>query len=401
MGVLKYETLRFSTDKNILRVVFMRYFTFTIPIEDVRKIGAFDVEQNGIIFHDKNERKFHNKFQFLLAKGFKQLQSVVTGKPATYIHRNSGIPLIGSRYIGIQDRGTNFLEVKPITGCTMGCIFCSVDEGIGSKKAHDFVVEKEYLVHETKKLLDFKKCDDMQIYINVHGEPLLYYDIVGLVHDLATIQRVKNITLITTGILLTKELIDELVSAGLTAFNISISAMDAALAKTIMGTKAYDIKKIKYLANYAASKVKTIIAPVWVDDINDAEMEKIIAFSKSLNIPIRIQKFCYNSFGRNPVEEISWKEFFEKIKGLEKKTGVSLMDSTQSYMLAKTKELIKPFKKGEIIEADIVSIGRYSHERLCTAKDRLISVPKCNKDKGKVRIRILKTTHNIFVGEIC
>ncbi|MEK6867791.1 MAG: radical SAM protein, partial [Nanoarchaeota archaeon] len=84
---------------------------------------------------------------------------------------------------------------------------------------------------------------------------------------------------------------------------------------------------------------------------------------------------------------------------LEKKTGVKLKEDTEKYTLEKTKEYPVPFKRREILEAQIVSPGRYFHEKLCVARERLISVPMCKTQSGKVKIRILKTTHNIIVAE--
>jgi uncharacterized protein len=399
MATLTFETLRFSKREKVLRVVFLKNFVFTIPLADVLKIGNFAVDKGDIIFDNVSEKRARNKFMMLIERGFGHLEGILTRKPTTYIHQNSGIPLIGSRYVGIMDRGTNFIEIKPITGCTMGCTFCSVDEGIGSKKAHDFVVERDYLVSETAKLLAFKDCDNIHVYINVHGEPLLYADIVGLVEDLAALEWVNDITIITTTVLLTERLVDDLALAGLTEFNVSISAMDVEQGKILMGTKAYNIEHVKKIVRYAAGKVKTSIAPVWMDGINDDEMEKIIAFAQEIDVPVRIQKFCHNKFGRNPIEEISWEDFYEKIAALEKKTGATLKEDESSYKLTETKELERPFKKGQTIEAQIVSVGRYTHERLCVAGDRLITVPKCRKDKGKMKVKILRTTHNVFVGE--
>lgn len=399
MATLTFETLQFSKHADSVRVTFLKYYTFSLANEELEKIGSFSVTDHSITFPDTPEKKVLHRFQILLEKGFAELRGTVTKKPTIYIHQNSGIPLWGSRFIGIQDRGTNFLEVKPITGCTMGCTFCSVDEGIGSKKNYDFIVEREYLINEVRKLLEFKQCPNIHIYINVHGEPLLYADMVGLIHDLRAISWVKEITIITTAVLLTEQLVDQLTDAGLTEFNVSISAMDTAAAKDIMGTKAYDISHVKKIVAYAAKKVKTTIAPVWVEGINDSEMEKIVAFGKEIHCPIRIQKFCLNKFGRNPAEELSWDEFFAKIAALEMKTGAQLKEDISAYTLEKTKEYPVPFQRKEVVEAQVIGPGRYLNERLCVCRDRLISVSPCRKDSGKIKVRILRTTHNVIVGE--
>ncbi len=399
MATLTYETLQFREQENALKVIFLKAYYFLLTHEELHALGTYSITDNSITFPELNEKKLLHKFNILIEKGFQNLIGVYTRKKTFYIHKNAGIPLIGTRFIGIQDRGSNFLEVKPITGCTMGCTFCSVDEGIGSKKGYDFFVEREYLVEETKKLLDIKECSNIHIYINVHGEPLLYPEIVELVADLKAIEWVKEITIITTAALLTEAMIDQLAKAGLTELNVSISAIEVDAAKKIMGNPAYNIDHVKKLVSYAAKKMHVTIAPVWVDNINDEEMEKIIAFGKEIHCPVRIQKFCHNKFGRNPVEEISWDEFFKKIEALEKKTGIKLKEDVEKYTLETTKEYPVPFKRRETIEAPIIGSGRYFHEKLCVAGDRLISVPMCKKQQGTIKIRILKTTNNIIVGE--
>ncbi|MFA6889023.1 MAG: radical SAM protein [Candidatus Woesearchaeota archaeon] len=400
MATLTFETLQFREQTEGVKIIFHGSFYCLIPHEALSKLGKYVLKDKSIEFPNAHEKKVQHTFSMLLETGFQNLYSVFTGKKTIYVHKNSGIPLLGTRFIGIQDRGTTFLELKPLTGCTMGCIFCSVDEGIGSKKTTDFFVEREYLVEETQKLLDFKKCHDIHIYINLHGEPLLYPELTTLITDLKAIQWVKKVTLITTAALLTKEKINEFVIAGLDELNISLSAMDDTLAKKIMGNPAYSISHVTEMIHAAHKKIKVTIAPVWVDGINDAEMEKIIAFAQKNNCIVRIQKFCYNKGGRNPIEEITWDEFFSKIEQLEKKTGMKLKEDIEAYPLKKTVEYPVPFKRKEVVEATIISAGRYCHERLGVSRNRLISIPSCKKESGKIKIRITHSTHNVIIGEI-
>ena len=50
------------------------------------------------------------------------------------IREEDNIPLIGAHLFGIIDRGTNVLQIRAITGCPLKCIYCSVDEGVISRK---------------------------------------------------------------------------------------------------------------------------------------------------------------------------------------------------------------------------------------------------------------------------
>jgi uncharacterized protein len=399
MTKLSFETLKFYDKGEYIRVNFLRNYELRLNKVDLERIGPVSVDEkevNSINFEDVSESKAEKKFMFLLTNGFKDLINIYTNKKTTYIHRNSGIPLIGTRFIGIHDRGSTLLEIKPLTGCNANCVFCSVDEGKDSKKSYDFVVEKDYLVEETAKLLKFKGKEGIHIYINPHGEPLLYYDIVELIRDLKKIEFVDEITIITNGMLLTKELIDELAKAGLSTLNISISGYEIDKAKELMSTKAYDIDKIKEILKYAKDKIKVIITPVWIDGLNDKEIEKLIQFAKEDGLEIQIQKFCYNKGGRNPSKGIEWDDFFEKLKVLEEKYKIKLIQDT--FKLDKTKEYSCPFKKDEVIKAEVISFGRYKTEKIAVAEGRCILVQDCFKN-GKIKLKISHIKDNIIIGK--
>lgn len=229
------------------------------------------------------------------------------------------------------------------------------------------------------------------------------------------IKGIHRVSIITSGSLLTEQFIDELAAAGLTHLNLSLNAYDAEEAKQLAGTPAYNAERIRKLAEYAVAKhrgkLQLIIAPVWVDGQNDAQIEKLIEYGKRLDVSVRIQKFCINKHGRNPADEISWEEFFAKLAALEQKHGVKLQEET--YKLERTKEFPKPFEKGDMVKARIVCKGRNPRERYAVAGskkgavqefgisgDRLICVQQCTRNDGEiVKIRITKDAHNVFYGE--
>ena len=45
------------------------------------------------------------------------------------IDKKSNIPLYGVDFLGIIDRGTNIIELKPITTCNLKCKYCFVRSG--------------------------------------------------------------------------------------------------------------------------------------------------------------------------------------------------------------------------------------------------------------------------------
>ena len=154
MAELTFRDLSFEKENDKVRVNFLRLFYCYLKEDSLRKIGQFDINKSSIVFKNVNENSARKKFDFLLYNSFKSLKNKLNNKTTIYIHQSSGIPLIGTNYFGLIDRGTNIIEVKPITSCNISCVFCSVDEGHYSRRKVDFVVEKDYLVNEFRKIIE-------------------------------------------------------------------------------------------------------------------------------------------------------------------------------------------------------------------------------------------------------
>lgn len=402
MAIIQFKDISFENFEDKIKVNFLKIFYFYLDKSLLNKISKFKINKNKITFDNVSEQKAQRKFNFLLEQGFRNLKNKITGRKAIYLHKNSNIPLIGSVYFGIIDRGTNIIEVRPITGCNLNCIYCSVDEGTPSKREMDFVVEKDYIVDELKKLVSFKNIGDVEAHINAQGEPLLYADMVDLIKDIRKIKAVKTISMDTNGTLLTKKLVDRLAEAGLTRVNLSLNALSQSTAKRI-ANKPYNLKKVLEIAAYIPKRLDLIIAPVFLPGYNGEEMPNLIEFAKKIKAgkncpPIGIQNFFDYKFGRNPVKSMPIEVFFKKIKELERKHDINLTVKG-GFEVIRAKELPKPFKRKEVVEAEVVLPGRLRNEKLAIAKNRLISIPNCYKE-GRVKVRITRAKHNIFFGEL-
>jgi len=286
------------------------------------------------------------------------------------------------------------IELKPNTGCNLNCIFCSVDEGKSSRRLIDYVVEKGYLVEELKKIIEFKQ-KKVDIYINPQGEPLLYADLVELVRDISKIKNINIISIITNATLLNKKKLDELINAGLNQINISINALDESLSKKLAGTKNYNLKHVLEITKYASKRIKTVIAPVLLDNINEKDIESLVKFAKNIKAEILIQNFLYNKKGRNPVKQLSWNKFYEILRDLEQKYNIKLIVKCP---LVETKKLPLPFKRGDIIKAKVMIQGRNKNEKLAVVGNRVILIPNLKKI-GYVKVKIKHSNNNIFTGE--
>jgi len=397
METISFETLLFDDKTDFVEVTFLNIFEFRISKDALEKIGKFKVSKNSISFESENSK---NKFNSFIDEGMLNLTNKITGKKTVYVHKNSGIPLIGTIAFGLIDRGTNVIEVRPISGCNIKCVYCSVDE---DKRTVDFVVDADYLVEEFRKLVEFKDIKGIEAHIASQGEPTMYADLARLIAGIKKIAQVEVISIDTNGTLLTKSKIDELISAGLNRINFSINAINESIAKKIADVgDGYNINKVLDTARYLSDKISMIIAPVYVSGWNDAELEKILEFTKSLknkNFEPRccIQNFLNYKTGRNPAKQESFSIFFAKLKELEKKHDVKLIVDMSDFNIFKTKSLPKPFKEGDVVKANILCKGRFPDEFIAVAKCRSISVSK-PKRQGIVDIKITGDKHNLFYG---
>ena len=172
-----------------------------------------------------------------------------------------------------------------------------------------------------------------------------------------------------------------------------------------MAGTSYNLKKVMEIASYIPKKMDLIITPVWLPGYNDNELVKLAKFAQRVgagkNCPrIGIQNFLNYKFGRNPIKSVSMDVFYKKLRDLEQKHSIKLICDESDFKIKKCKELPKPFKKGDTVKAQIICSGRLDNERLAVAENRVISVPNCYQEERSVKLRIRRTKHNIFLGEL-
>jgi hypothetical protein len=324
------------------------------------------------------------------------------------ITAESGIPLVGSLYFGIIDRGTSLLQVRPSCGCNLNCPFCSVDAGPSSRtRATSYEVELDYLLSAVEEIAPFKG-PGVECHIDSPGEPLMYHRLPELVAALKGIDEVSTVSLQTNGTLLDPEKITALAAAGLDRINLSLHALDPALARQLAGADWYDVGQVKNAARAVVeSPTDLLIAPVYVPGINDGEIPALIRFAQEIGAgkrfpPLGIQKFEHYRYGRTPrgVKAQSWWQFFNRsIPSWEKESGLRLrLDAERDFGTVRRPMLPRVFKKGEKATVEIRAPGWIRGEMLGVARNRVVSVFNCPKVSGQVRVKIVATKHNIYVG---
>jgi hypothetical protein len=407
MAVLSFNDLGFIHENSRIKVVFLRLYYFYLSNDDLKKIGGFKVTAHSIEF-DCSEKKAANKFNQLLEKGFAGLKCGINGLRAIYVHKNSGIPLIGTGVFGLIDRNTNCIEVKPLTACNLDCVFCSVDAGKSSRKVTDYIIEKDYLIEEFNKLAD-RKEHPVEAHIGPQGEPLLYAPLVELIRDLKANPKVKIISIDTNGTLLTEKLVDELAEAGLTRINFSLNSLDEKKCSFMAGS-GYNLRHVLRMIEYASKKLNVLIAPVIVPSMNDGELRGLVEIGKKVKsvksttsvkseFPVLgIQNYLNYKRGRNPVKQRSWEEFFEMLKPFEKDSGLKLRLCKEDFGIKHDAKLEKPFDKKQVVKAKIVCEGPLKEEKIGVYKNRSIIIEKASKVMANslVNVRVIRSKHNIY-----
>ncbi len=426
MSQLQYQMLDFWEEPERIRINLSKRFYLYVDKNELSAIAPFKIYKNALAFdcpQDRAERKF---LQLLNTK-IQSLKSIVTNNKAVYIHKNAGIPLIGSISFGIVHRGTSIIEIKPQTACNLDCIYCSVGEGLSSNQT-DYLVERSYLLEEFKKVAEFVASQSKQVeaHIGVQGEPFIYAEFVDLVDDLSKLDYVYQISTDTNGTLLSKPLIDKLASYPKLRLNISLNSLDPEIAAKMAGTH-YNLQHVIEMIKYAAEKMDILVAPLYVPGFNEGEIPKVVNFVKTLpqkhtqksqisSVPemqsiskhnrqnhpmIGIQNFLNYRTGRNPVKALGWDSFKEKLIEWEKQTNTRLLlDFKKDFKITETKELPKPFRKEQTIKAKIAAHGRYPKTRLAVAKDRVITVIGSDAEiNSEVKLKISRSKHNIFFAK--
>jgi uncharacterized protein len=403
MAKLEFQNFTFKIIDEQVEITFGKHYFFTIPLQDLKDIDSeVIIEEKTLDFPNISEKSADNKINRIINFGLQNLTNKITLKKTLYLDEQSLIPLIGSTEFGLVDRNTNIIEVKPLTGCNLNCIYCSVNEG-DNKKTIDVLIDPDYLIQEANKLAS-QKNHPVEFNINPQGEPLLYPFLEELISGLKETGKVISIN--TNGTLLSEKKIDALISAGLTRLNISLNTLDEETANKLSG-KAYPLKHVLKMIDYAQSKnLPVLIAPVVVPTYNDdnkKDIEPLIKFASSLKSDypkIGFQKFLCNKSGRNPVKEIPFEDFFENLKQFEKKYNLILTPQSNynPFSIFEDKTLEKPFEKNQTISVDIIGPGRNLGETLCKAKNRIVTVRGLKKEKGSTKVKLVRDKHNIFIA---
>jgi uncharacterized Fe-S cluster-containing radical SAM superfamily enzyme len=327
-----------------------------------------------------------------------------------YVDKNSDIPLYGVDFIGIIDRGTNILEIKPLTLCNLKCRYCFVRAG---DYKNNFILSSNYLLESIKDALTIKGNYDIEIHIAPYGETLLYPELDKLIQGLWQLKGIERISMQSNGLLLDDLIINKLEELKLTRINISLNTFNEKKAKYLCDCESYDVetllKSIKTLLN---TEINVLLAPVWFPGKNDEDIERIIEYVINLRnsgyseqkIQIGIQKYLIYKTGRKfkRVRPKTWDYFYSQLTILEKKYKIKLKLGPKDFGITKRVPIIPlDLKKNTILNAKIISKGRWDNEFIGKISKNVgikILLHKKFQYSGnligkEVRVKIIKTNY--------
>lgn len=118
-------------------------------------------------------------------------------------------------------RRINYLRVSLTDRCNLRCKYCMPEKGIDNKLSHDdlLTLEEVYLLIE--KFVDLG-IDKIRF---TGGEPLVRKGIINLIKEVSSLEKVRELTLTTNGLLL-KDMAQSLKDVGINRVNISLDTLN-------------------------------------------------------------------------------------------------------------------------------------------------------------------------------
>jgi len=182
------------------------------------------------------------------------------------------------------NRVINYLRISITDRCDLHCKYCV-------EKDFPFIPHDEILTYEEIIRL-VRICADLGVtkVRLTGGEPLRRKDLPYLLHEIATIKGIEDISLTTNGVSLGEKIWD-LKAAGLRRVNISLDTLKRDRFSFITGVDAYDkvLDSIAKARSAGLSPVK--INTVIIKDFNDDEVLDFVEFAGTEGVEVRFIEF--------------------------------------------------------------------------------------------------------------
>lgn len=163
-------------------------------------------------------------------------------------------------------RRINYLRISVTDRCNLRCVYCMPKDGLHWQNRAD-----QLTVDEIVQIVEAAAVGGVSRVRLTGGEPLVHPRIVELVHRLASIRGIEDVSLTTNGMLL-ERLAQPLASAGLRRVNISVDTLEADKFRRM--TRGGEISRVwkgiaaAERAGLAPLKLNTVV----VRSLNDGEL---------------------------------------------------------------------------------------------------------------------------------
>ncbi len=321
--------------------------------------------------------------------------------------------MIGAVFIGVIDRGTNVLQVRPTTLCPLNCVFCSVDAGPRSRwrQAEYTVSSPEWLAKWAGRIARFKG-GGVEALIDGVGDPFTYPRLPELVSLLKREEGVEWVAVETHGWALTIPLVERLEEAGLDRINLSLDTLDPAQARLLTGTPWYPLERIIRVAEYIAreTSIDLHVTPVWVPGVNDEAVRRVVEWAYRIGAgkrwpPVTIQKYNVHRYGRRVprVKPQSWREFWERLRRLEAETGLRVTWTMEEWGMERRPRVPLPYRKGSRLRVRAAAPGwiRGTLTAVTLDGEWLVTVRRAPRvpQGSTLRIRVSEAYDSIIIAE--
>jgi len=205
------------------------------------------------------------------------------------LHANGVFPVL-TAVNDVQARPLRDLRISVIDRCNFRCAYCMPKNSLNGNEA--FLTRQQLLSDEEIEQLAraFVNLGVSKIRIT-GGEPLLRPGLVGLIERLASISGVKDLALITNGILL-PQMAHDLADAGLGRITISLDSLDESVFSMITGgrgTVARVLEGIEAVeqAGFTGLKINTVVQR----GVNDHTVMDLVQHFRSSGHILRLIEF--------------------------------------------------------------------------------------------------------------
>jgi len=191
----------------------------------------------------------------------------------------------------------DYLRVSVTDRCNLRCIYCNPLGDYGLMQRDEILTFEE--IHRIVGL--FVECGISKVRLT-GGEPLVRRNIVQLVHKLAAITGVEELSLTTNGVFL-EQMAGELKAAGLRRVNISVDSLRREGYRLITG---FDLLEKVTKGIYKAVEIGLTpvrINTVVLKGINEQDVAALAQLTVEMPIAVRFIEYCPTDKDTSPASD--------------------------------------------------------------------------------------------------